>query len=613
LSDLGKVDELNLFLSNLAVSPHVLCISEHWLTPDNDFILGSLEGYTPVSTYFRSGRIRGGVCILVKSSIAAREKEGVERFALSSVFECCGVIIDNPVPLIIICIYRPPNNSKSDILKSFNKFHGLLSSLKRKIKNYNIIVAGDFNIDLSTDGWSQQQFRNIIERYNLYIHVDVPTRITLNTSTCIDNIISTLAPTECSVIVIDTYFSDHTAQILQFSIALKTVKLNKTTYGRIFSKYNIKEFKCLLENTNWDSMNAYLSVRTVDESYKYFLNVFQKVFDSSFPIRRRRNVDFRINSWMTRGLRISAERKRILHAQLKFSTDSVFVAYVRKYKSVFKKCVREAKLMFNNNLLGRASNKVKSAWKIVRRNTGVSKINNINKIHVNGEIFTNVSTISELFNNFFIRTVVSLNATPIYHSALNYVQSLELPGIFEFELVSEEEVFSIIKSLKSSWACGWDEVPPSILKSVAGQLCKPLCSLINLCFRTGTYPHLLKYSVVKPIHKKGDREQMENYRPISIMCAFSKIFEKAIFLRLNAYFTANDIICAQQFGFRSGRSVVDAMYGLVQMVSETVDRSECAIGLFCDLSKAFDCVNHGILLGKLERYGIKGCALQLLK
>jgi hypothetical protein len=117
----------------------------------------------------------------------------------------------------------------------------------------------------------------------------------------------------------------------------------------------------------------------------------------------------------------------------------------------------------------------------------------------------------------------------------------------------------------------------------------------------------LKYSVVKPLFKKGDKKDIQNYRPISLLTSFSKIFEKLIYVRLSEHIK-NDILIIDQYGFRSSSSTEKSLFKLLNDILLALNNKAYVGGILCDLEKAFDCVNHDLLIKKLKFYGIVGNA-----
>src|SRR5437899_2784548 len=170
-----------------------------------------------------------------------------------------------------------------------------------------------------------------------------------------------------------------------------------------------------------------------------------------------------------------------------------------------------------------------------------------------------------------------------------------------------------LKSMKSGESAGIDEISMNLIKSVIDCIAEPLSVIINLCLTSGIYPDQLKIAKVCPIFKEGSKNELANYRPISIIPSFSKLFEKIISNRLLSYINKFEISNPAQYGFRKKHSTYMAMLNLYDKVSEAVDKNEFSVGVFIDLSKAFDTINHDILIRKLDMYGVRGIPNLLIK
>ena len=181
-----------------------------------------------------------------------------------------------------------------------------------------------------------------------------------------------------------------------------------------------------------------------------------------------------------------------------------------------------------------------------------------------------------------------------------------------FKSFSTNEIMSIIKLLKTENSFGYDEISPRILKISANYISSPLTHICNRVISTGVFPDRMKYSAATPVHKKGVFTDPSN-RPISVVTSFAKVLEMALYERMAEYISYNSIMTDQQFGFRKGYSTDEAIFKLVHEVLNALNDKSKVGSIFLDLEKAFDSVNHSLLIKKLSCYGINRKAKQLIE
>ena len=176
-----------------------------------------------------------------------------------------------------------------------------------------------------------------------------------------------------------------------------------------------------------------------------------------------------------------------------------------------------------------------------------------------------------------------------------------------------EEIMTLIKRFNVNKATGPCSIPPKILNMISESIAKPIVTIANLSFSTGVHPERLKVAKVIPIYKSGSKMLTSNFRPISLLSNLNKILEKLMFKRVYSFLEKENIIYNNQFGFRPKHSTNHALISITEQIKEALDNGQYACGVFVDFQKAFDTVNHEILLKKLYRYGIRGSTFNWFK
>ena len=180
---------------------------------------------------------------------------------------------------------------------------------------------------------------------------------------------------------------------------------------------------------------------------------------------------------------------------------------------------------------------------------------------------------------------------------------------FMISPVLSAEVLDQLRNLDETKAADSYDIPVKLIKLVQNHIAKPLTTLINLSFSTGYYPKALKYAKVIPIFKAKAKNEVSNYRPISLLSLFNKIFEKLMYSRLIGFLNKNTVLYTHQFGFQKNKSTSLAILDVCIKLVESIEKGEFSCCIFLDFAKAFDTVNHNILINKLEHYGIRGIPL----
>ena len=345
------------------------------------------------------------------------------------------------------------------------------------------------------------------------------------------------------------------------------------------------------------------------------MSVFSDYFERCFPfktIKATRNIIRK--PWMTPGLIKSCKKKHKLFSKFKSNPTEHRERKYKTYRNRLNQLVRTAKKRYFEEKLTEAKSDLKLTWKVIKEalNKPKATTNYPSEFHFQGKNFNESENIANQFNEYFSKIGLSLDAIiPNTHPDFRIFLDSRIYPHLKLYPATETEVNEIICSLKSSnMSSGHDHIPTFLIKALREIISLPLSQIINISMEEGSFPDSLKIAKVVPIYKAGDASSFSNYRPVSVLPAFSKIFEKVMYNRLLTHLTDNNILSPSQFGFRAGHSTSHAILYLVDQITRAIDRREMTIGVFLDLSKAFDTVNHTILLHKLQHYGISGTALR---
>lgn len=592
----NKVGELEVYIDSQKDRPDVICLTEHWMTEEEIKFI-KIQGYQLKSFFTRKERQHGGSCIFVNDNLKFDSVQEIELLSVEYQLECA-CVKSKGRKIIILCVYRT-NLGDFDVF--LRALEDILSQVKTKYKFYKTVLCGDFNVNLMGTNTNKSRFLDLILTFNLNQTVFEPTRVTKNTSSLIDGFFINFEYTDGSAVV--TALSDHHGQYLKFQESAESTMQIKPVPKRIFSRVKVEQYRIELLNECWMDV---MGMSEANVAYDTFLGRLQNVLNRVITKRRPKPENNKTKPWITPGIRKSCATKRDLYSGM--LDNMVSEKYYRTYCNILKKIIKQAKLLSSTNFIIEAENKGKATWSI---------INNIVKgKQEKGNIFDNFKNrynnendLLDSINNYFIESCPDTRKQlePDY-AQLKYSET----SIF-LEAVTEPEVIKCINSLKNKKSVGEDELPVSLLKKVADIIAEPLTHIINICFQTGTFPSKLKIAHIKPIYKKkGDIDNLKNYRPISLLSNLSKIFEKMIYERFIRYLDGRGIMSDSQYGFRRGRSTVKATYETLKKTLDSINQKKNTVAVLMDLSKAFDSVDHSILLEKLDRYGIRGVAKKLI-
>ena len=274
--------------------------------------------------------------------------------------------------------------------------------------------------------------------------------------------------------------------------------------------------------------------------------------------------------------------------------------------------LRTSKRDYYNRFFTNNRKNLRKTWEGIKNiiNVKPSNTNTPSFIKDNNKILTDDISISNCFNDYFSSIAEKILNDRKYKgnkSHRNYLRNA-LPNSFVIHECEKIEIENVISTLNKSKATGPNSIPTRILLLLKSDISVPLTKIFNLSLSTGVFPDKLKIAKTIPIFKKGDHHIASNYRPISLLSNINKILEKIMFRRTYAFLEKYKCIYELQFGFRSKYSTDHALIKITESVRAALDYGKTACGIFIDLQKAFDTVNHTILADKLNHYGIRGIA-----
>lgn len=287
---------------------------------------------------------------------------------------------------------------------------------------------------------------------------------------------------------------------------------------------------------------------------------------------------------------------------------------LKNFNKVLKKSIKRAKKNYYTKLFDRIKNDSRKTWSVIN--------SLINKSHsrqterefiVDGEKISDENEIANGFNNYFLNIATKMSET-LGPATVDFNTYLGEPvnNSFSFKPVNENDIGKFIDDLKCKPTLDCDGMSTELIKICKFQLIKPLTLIINQCLEKGIFLDPLKIARVSAIYKKGEKNVFDNYRPISILPALSKIFERVLHTQLCEYFNNFNLFCAHQYGFRKGHSTELAALQFIDQVMQNLENRKAQISTYMDLSKAFDCIDHDILKHKLVHYGLTDAAINMM-
>ena len=614
-------------ISNDCNQPNILTITETHLHEKRSqgYTQTELENILPGYKFFhrdRSEKKGGGVGVFVEERLAGNAEIIRDNiFYKEEVFE--SILLKIPAfpfrsakkNLLILTVYRQPGNEH--IHTFFDILEAWLDTYDKR--SNEIVITGDLNLDLLKYQSHEKttQYLDLMLSHTLSPMITKPTRIKHTSATLIDHIFTKITDSHGGILLTELSgshgFTDHYPVFVVIEKGKSEKKTNKTTTRRYFTRQGHKTRRDGLKKENWEDLYQETDPNVI---YEEFQARYIKHYEAGLTTKTTNVNGSKVpkQPWMTHGI-LKKIRKRDRLAKIKNRRED----YKHLRNEIVRDC-RKAERDYIRRKIQDNSEDAKEHWKILNQVMG--KTNNkldmptafMNNDRWETDMERNAQNFNQFYSNVGPDTSKSVgNSNKPAEFFLHRAKERNEEELLYTRFTVEEtiEASRLINNKTSCDAYGLSQA--IVLKDV--DIIAPVIAYIANCsIEQGICPDLTKVARVIPIYKeKGENYLYTNYRPISLIPVFSKIMEKLIYKKIFDFLVRYKILFKSQYGFRAGNSTIHATLDFIQTIHKAMSEQEYAIGIFCDLSKAFDTLDHSILLTKLDHYGIRGNWLSWFK
>ena len=441
-----------------------------------------------------------------------------------------------------------------------------------------------------------------------YSLINKPTRITDTSATILDHVWTNLYSENIKTGVLLHPISDHLPIITCYYTNQIKHKLEDKI--RIFDRVNIEKFQKQLEEIN---INLILQETNPNTAFCIFINKYTTIFNQCFPLVKKRFLRKSKNWFDEDLLKLMKEKDKLFKKYIAKKSTLAKAKYKEARNKYFHR-IQEKKEAFFASILEKQKHNIKKTWQTINILLGKTKNHSCTSLNIHGELSTDDAKIADHFNKHFT-TIGGNLKKDMNHTGAKFDDYLgsSYPHCMYVNPTCVSEIKNILSGMQSKNSCGLDEIPMSILKLSPDNILLILCHIFNLSLGQGKFINEFKKAKIIPVHKKGSKSDVNNYRPISLLPVMSKILERIFYKRLCSFLSQVDFFHQYQFGFRKKHSTSNALTVMVENVTKAFEEKKYTLGVFLDLSKAFDTIDHNILLYKLHHYGVRGLPYEWLK
>jgi hypothetical protein len=329
---------------------------------------------------------------------------------------------------------------------------------------------------------------------------------------------------------------------------------SKNIKVRDYSKYNREDLKNEIRNLPWENC---LFITDFNQAWNVFKIYLVTAINKHAPLKEK-TVRGKSNPWLTREIRNSINTHDYHLRRFKRTNSAEDWESYKQHRNSVTSKIRNAKANHVRNALKESSGNPSDFWKQIKTCYPTKESYSPSKSFViNGTVTSNVRSIANAFCSFFTKVGSNLMKSTITNftwklfNIRNYLRTINpRNSTFKFKPVTVNQVLKVLKLTKTSKAAGIDTIPGRIIKDISNELATPVMFLINKSLESGTFPTYEKTAKITPLHKSGDRSNIDNYRPISVLNVLSKVIERIVYEQLVDYLESRDLFSDYQFGFR---------------------------------------------------------------
>lgn len=584
-----KMDEIQALV--LRKNCDIIVLNEIWIK-SNEAPYYNLNNFTPIFNC-RDHSEGGGCAIFVRNNIPFNIVNIIEEFNIIVI-----EVVLNKKSYKIATAYRPPSTRPSEFCESLRKY---------VLLNSEVFFIGDINLNILEPNLQVKRYMDLVISSGFqFLNSTNPTRMVSNCCTLIDHILSNFhqGGVNCNILLEDTPISDH--KMLTVNIGLPKI---------IKSALIEKEFKRLNRAMFYQKVESKLSTLT-EINIENLVTIISQSKDEATTVMKKK-IREEAKNWITPDiLKVMKQRDKMFHKAKLFPNR--IAASGRTWNEIYTQLskqvtlmVRQAKQESLESKLSATGQDSRKLWRALNEEISggqrcigrIETITDMSGAEIKGDV-----PISNCFNHFF----TNINETQPSFNGERVRNHINPKSIF-ISPVTHNDVKNKILSLKNDSAPGYDGITSQDLKTIVDIIAEPLSICFNDHITQGTFPSCLKRGQIVPIFKAGDKKQMLNYRPITILSSISKVFEKILDEKLRKFVEAEIKFDEKQFGFQSQSGTESALMDTCHTLNTILDKGLYAVEVFIDLKKAFDLVDHECLLLTLEELGVRGIALNLFR